>query len=487
VADVGMSTVRFFVLGPLRVLRDGRDVTPSPPRQRALLAVLLVHANEPVGLDRLIDEIWGEHPPAGVVNLVRGYVSKLRSCLDDRDVTVLRTVGTGYLLQVPAGSGLDAREFTRLLSESRQPSTSPERRVELLTQAEKLWRGRPYSGVPPISSVQADLARLEEDRLAALEEGIELRLGAGEHAMVVGTLCKLAAAHPLRERLRHQLMVALSRCGRQVDALEVYREFRQHVREELGVEPSRALRELQAAVLRQDPSMEPPSTPQPPPVVSPSLDLTHTPPAPPTPAPPTSSAVQPSHKPFEQSAQLIQDRAGDDTHDGPVDCWVMPGCKRRRSGVRDHRVGATVRLTLAAIGLLTAVGYLVSMLHEAAHSTAPPAKDNLIEGTVHPDRTWAEENRDGPRHKTDPSDGGVVLTLRDNVDGGLCVLLRRSHSDTVFSQPVCWGEGEYGPKTLASGVRPGTAFIVDAKRESDFLPVDCPPQCDNRWKGTIFY
>jgi DNA-binding SARP family transcriptional activator len=269
------SALRFAVLGPLQVLRAGSDVTPSPPRQRALLAVLLIHAGEPVNLDRLIEEIWEEQPPPGAVNLIRGYVSKLRGCLGDREGAVLRTIGTGYLLRVPPG-GLDARDFTRLLSDSRQPSTSPERRAQLLTQAEQLWRGRPYSGVPSLRSVQAESVRLEEDRLSGLEEGIELRLGAGEHAMVVGTLGKLAATHPLRERLRHQLIVALSRCGRQADALEVYREFRQQVHEELGVEPSRALRELQAAVLRQDPSLDPPSPPQHPPVVSPSLDLTRT-------------------------------------------------------------------------------------------------------------------------------------------------------------------------------------------------------------------
>src|SRR6476469_703853 len=188
------STLCFAVLGPLQVLRAGSDVTPSPPRQRSLLAVLLIHAGEPVSLDRLIEEIWEEQPPPCAVNLIRGYVSKLRGCLGDLEGAVLRTVGTGYLLQVPS-DGLDAWDFIRLLSDSRQPSISPERRAQLLTQAEKLWRGRPYSGVPSLRSVQAESIRLEEDRLAALEEGIELRLGAGEHAMVVSTLGKLAATY----------------------------------------------------------------------------------------------------------------------------------------------------------------------------------------------------------------------------------------------------------------------------------------------------
>jgi DNA-binding SARP family transcriptional activator len=353
--------------------------------------------------------------------LIRGYVSKLRGCLGDRKGAVLRTVGTGYLLQVPPG-GLDAQDFARLLRESRQPGLNPGERAELLAQVEALWRGSPYAGVPPIGSVQADITRLEEDRLVALEEQIGLRLAAGEHAAVIGTLSKLVSVHPLREQFRHHLMVALYRCGRHAEALDVYRELRQRMQEELGMEPSRGLRELQFAVLQQDFSLEPSSIPQSAPVVPPSLDPEPTPPS-----PPTSFAVQPFHEAFEQSAQPSQDRAGDDTHDSALDCRVIPGGEGRRSG---HRVGVTVGLAMTIIGFLAAVVFMLPNLHEEANDKVSGFVAYDFEQGISTD---AQDNR----YVTDSTGHGHVGYLKTNHDGDLTVIDHPGHGKAVHFPAPC--------------------------------------------------
>jgi DNA-binding SARP family transcriptional activator len=244
--------VEFRILGPLEVVRDGAPLELGGPRQRALLALLLTRAGTVVSRDRLVDELWDE-PPASVVNVIQTYVSHLRKVLPpDR----LATRPPGYVLEVERGE-LDLHRFEQLAEEGRQALAGgePETASQLLGEALGLWRGQALGDVAGAAFARVEAARLDELRLAALEERIEADLAAGRHASALGELEALTAEHPLRERARAQLMLALYRSGRQSEALDVFRDGRSAL-VELGLEPGPALRELQAALLRQDPSLE---------------------------------------------------------------------------------------------------------------------------------------------------------------------------------------------------------------------------------------
>ena len=226
-----MTTMQFQILGPLEVRRQGRQVALGAAKQRALLAILLVHANELVSSDRLIDELWPQ-PPETAANTLQVYVGKLRKALEPgrargAPAEVLITRAPGYMLRVEAGQ-LDAERFESLLadgSRAREAGESPAA-AELLREALALWRGDALADFIYEPFAQGEIARLEELRLSALEERIEADLGLGRHAALVGELEGLVREHPLRERLRAQLMLALYRDGRQADALEVYRDAR---------------------------------------------------------------------------------------------------------------------------------------------------------------------------------------------------------------------------------------------------------------------
>jgi DNA-binding SARP family transcriptional activator len=247
------ESVEFRVLGPLEVVDRDRPLELGGPRQRALLACLLIHANEAVASERLIDELWSGGS-AGA-NALQVSVSRLRKALgaDDR----LLTKPPGYLLQVADGE-CDRGEFERLAAEGRRAleQGKPEQAADRFERALALWRGPPLADFLYEPFAQAEIARLEEARLACLEERIEADLALSRHTQLVGELEALTKEHPLRERLRGQLMLALYRCGRQADALELYRETRELFDHELGIEPSPALRRLEAAILRQDPELE---------------------------------------------------------------------------------------------------------------------------------------------------------------------------------------------------------------------------------------
>ena len=248
--------MEFRILGPIEASEAGRPVALGPAKQRALLAALLMHANEVVSTDRLVDELWGERPPAKAAKSVQVYVSQLRKALGDG---ALETSGHGYLLHVAAG-GLDSERFGSLLAEGREALAEGEasRASETLRAALALWRGPALSDVAYEPFAQAEIARLEELRLTALEERIDAELALGHHADLVAELEGLVRAEPLRERLRRQLMLALYRSGRQADALDAYREARRVLVEELGLEPSRTLQELERAILTQDEALEAP-------------------------------------------------------------------------------------------------------------------------------------------------------------------------------------------------------------------------------------
>ncbi len=246
----------FRILGPLEAEENGRLLSLGGSKQRSLLALLLLHANEVVPRDRLIDALWGERAPETAVTALQGYVSGLRKALGSERIL---TRVPGYLLQVEA-EALDLGRFERLVREGRAALAAGDvhQASQKLSEALALWRGRPLADLDSTSFAHAESLRLEELRLSALEDKFEAELALGHHAEIVAELEALASQHPLRERLRGQLMLALYRCGRQADALEAYQDARRLLVGELGLEPGAALRSLEQAILNHDPALEPP-------------------------------------------------------------------------------------------------------------------------------------------------------------------------------------------------------------------------------------
>jgi DNA-binding SARP family transcriptional activator len=239
--------MEFRILGPLEVVDGDRSVALGGPKQRALLAALILTPNRPVSVDRLVDAVWPGRPPAGAANALQFHVSQLRKSLDDGGVIVTRE--PGYLIQVEPDQ-VDALRFERLVAEAQGAEAARASRV--LREALALWRGAPLPELADDANAQAEIRRLESAHFAALELRIEADVTLGRHAQLVPELEALVRDHPLRERLSSALMQALYGAGRQADALEVYRATRQAFVAELGIEPSPALRELEQAILRQD-------------------------------------------------------------------------------------------------------------------------------------------------------------------------------------------------------------------------------------------
>jgi predicted ATPase/DNA-binding SARP family transcriptional activator len=246
----------FRILGPLEVEGDAGPVAVAGRKQRALLGLLLLHAGEVVSSDRLVDELWGERPPATAASSLRNLIAQLRTVLGPNTIV---TRQPGYLL-VFESQRLDRDRFERLVAEAR--GVEPGERVRLLREALALWRGPPLADLAFERFAHTEVQRLEELRLEALEERIEAELELGQGAELVAELEALVAEQPLRERLRAQLMLAFYRSGRQAEALEAYQAARRMLVEELGVEPSPALQELQGAILRQEPGLAPAPRPE---------------------------------------------------------------------------------------------------------------------------------------------------------------------------------------------------------------------------------
>jgi DNA-binding SARP family transcriptional activator len=248
--------VDFRILGPLEVVEDGRPLALGSRKQRALLALLVLHAGKVVSRDRLIDDLWHGEPPAAAETTLRAHISRLRSALG---ASRLLSRAPGYALVVTPEE-LDAALCERLLSEGRDALARGRaaEAAERLRSALALWRGSALADVAYEPFAQGEIARLEELRLAVLEERIDADLALARHADLVGELEALVGEHPLRERLRGQLMLALYRSGRQAEALESYQHARRLLTEELGLEPSEALKALQRAILAQDSSLRPP-------------------------------------------------------------------------------------------------------------------------------------------------------------------------------------------------------------------------------------
>jgi DNA-binding SARP family transcriptional activator len=242
--------MRFSVLGPLSVSLDGQPVTLGGRKRRMLLAVLLLHANQVVSRDQLIDALWGERPPASATESLVAYLYRLRKLLGhDR---LPREAG-GYLLRVDTDE-LDADQFERLVARARRDADDGDHRstVNALTEALGLWRGSAWADMLDDPSLGAEARRLEELRLSALESRIEAELTLGGGTDLVAELEQLVREHPLRERLLAALMLALYRAGRHTDALEVFQTARQPLLDERGLEPGPELHELQRRILQHD-------------------------------------------------------------------------------------------------------------------------------------------------------------------------------------------------------------------------------------------
>ncbi|TMM24681.1 MAG: hypothetical protein E6F94_09240 [Actinobacteria bacterium] len=242
--------LEFRILGPVEVTDDGAPLQLGGQKQRALLALLLLNPNRVVSTDRIMDALWGEQVPRTAATSLQNFVSQLRKLLGS---DVLVTKPPGYQLRVAADQ-LDLEKFVHLVEESRgEPAAE---RTTTLRRALALWRGPPLADLGFEAFAQSEIARLEELRLAALEDRVEAELESGRHSDLIGELEAFADENPLRERLRSQLMLALYRSGRQAEALQIYHDTRRVLVDELGIEPSPTLQQLHGAILRQDPGLE---------------------------------------------------------------------------------------------------------------------------------------------------------------------------------------------------------------------------------------
>ena len=248
--------MQFRVLGALEVESESGLLSLGGGRQRALLAALVLHANEVVPTARLTDAVWGEDPPGSAPSALQGYVSALRKTIgSDRIVTR----APGYALQTDPAT-IDLRQFEALAASGAEALAGGDakRAAERLRRALALWRGEPLADLNAVEFVQLERLRLEELRIGALADRLDADLSLGRHAELVGELRSLVREHPFRERFRAQLMLALYRSGRQAEALDVYQEGRSLLAAELGIEPGEPLKQLERAILQHDESLAPP-------------------------------------------------------------------------------------------------------------------------------------------------------------------------------------------------------------------------------------
>jgi DNA-binding SARP family transcriptional activator/tetratricopeptide (TPR) repeat protein len=417
--------VEFRVLGPLEVVDADRQLELGGRRQRALLACLLIHANEVVAAERLVEELWGGG--AAGANALQISVSRLRKALgpDER----LLTRPPGYLLRVGPGE-LDRDDFERRVDEARR-SLEQGRAAEAavsLRHALALWRGPPFTDFAYEPFAQAEIARLEEARLACLEERIEADLALGRHTELIGELEALTHEHALRERLRAQLMLALYRCGRQADALELYRETRELFDHKLGIEPSPALRRIEAAILRQDPELELPAAA----VVTKSEESVA------VEAPPALSAVR-------KTVTVLVSGLGDPA--GPA---VDPELLRRLGEQAFARLGPVLERHGAAVkrlgdGRVMAV-FGVPAAHEDDALRAVRAAVELADGSAHAD------------------------TVRTGIDSGEVLT-----GDATSGQPLVTGAVVDAAASLQQLSDPGEILVGEATRRLVRDATRCEP------------
>ncbi|HVQ94958.1 MAG TPA: AfsR/SARP family transcriptional regulator, partial [Mycobacteriales bacterium] len=249
------------LLGPVDVTADGVPRPVSGLRRKAVLAVLALHRGEIASTNRLVDAVWGDAAPPTAVNTLQSHVSHLRQVLGGK--ATIRTQPPGYLLDLgPDGTDVEVAE--RLIRAGSR-STEPAERVSYLRAALALWRGHPLVDVSGLAWLDEQAQRLSQLRLSAQQALVEARLALGEHAAVLPELEQLTLDHPFDEPLHRQLMLALYRAGRQADALAAYHRLRRALAHDLGIDPGQSLRDLEAAILRQDaalaPALPPPADP----------------------------------------------------------------------------------------------------------------------------------------------------------------------------------------------------------------------------------
>ena len=257
--------MEFLILGPLEIRNNGRTMKVDRGQPAALLALLLLNANEPVSLDRIVDYLWPDDPPASATKSVQVHVSRLRRVLGDNRSAArerIETRGSGYAIALEAGE-LDAERFGVLVAKAMEARGGGDaaRAAELIREALRLWRGPPLADLAESPLLEPEIASLEDQRLSAHEELIETELALGRHTHILAELEALARRHPMRERLRAQLMLALYRSGRQAEALQAYQDIRRVLATRAGLEPGPALRDLERAILHQDVALAPAERP----------------------------------------------------------------------------------------------------------------------------------------------------------------------------------------------------------------------------------
>jgi DNA-binding SARP family transcriptional activator/ABC-type sugar transport system substrate-binding protein len=252
--------VEFRILGPLEVVEDGNPVALGTLKERLVLGVLLLHANEFVSRERLIDDLWGEAPPPTARKAINVYLSKIRKALGVAGADPITTASGGYRLSVEP-ERLDSSRMQVLVAEAQElvARGELESATDRFQQALTLWRGPTLAGLQLESRGRDEVAQLDELRQTVVMDRIDCELALGRHEQVLGELNLLVREHPLRERLRAQQMLALYRADRQADALDAYAEARRTLVDDLGIEPSEALQRLQQAILRHDPALEAPT------------------------------------------------------------------------------------------------------------------------------------------------------------------------------------------------------------------------------------
>ena len=437
--------MEFLILGPLEARVDGRGLPLGGAKQRALLALLLLHRNEVVSTDRLIDGLWGEEPPATAVKVVQVYVSRLRRLLGPSGPGRGRLVTRppGYLLELEPDE-LDLDRFEGLVEEARRASASgdPAAAAAALRLGLAMWRGPPLADLAFEPFAQAIAVRLEEQRLAALESRVEADLALGRAPELIGELGALVGEHPFRERLRSCLVLALYRAGRQAEALEAYREARRALVDDLGIEPSPGLAELERAILRHDPALALPAPPAPAPSTSVGPDAAPEPPAAPGP-PATRRAPEGERK---HVTVLFCDMVGSSALTERLGAEAMHELLGRFHDLaRDevNRYGGRVSRFLGA-------GFMALMGAPAAHEdhalravlAALGLRRRLAEGSLAVD------------------DESVRLRVRMGLDSGLVVI--GSIGDDLDAEHAAIGETVNLAERLQHRAEPGTILASDA-------------------------
>ena len=254
-----MTTMPVRVLGPIEVTSGDGSVPLGGARQRTVLALLLIARGEPVSVDHILETLWRDSPPRTARTSVYRFVSDIRRALGDEASQALQRTETGYRLEVPTEE-FDAASFEQqvLLGREALEAGDAAGAITRFDAGLRMWRGAPFGDLAEEDFVLAERARLEEFRLLALERRADSMLALGRHAEVVGELETLTREHPLREGLWGQLMLALYRSDRQAEALRIYRRARRTLNEELGIEPSVQLQELEQSILEQRPELAPP-------------------------------------------------------------------------------------------------------------------------------------------------------------------------------------------------------------------------------------